>query len=100
MTQPLRTATSLACAGIEAAAHRLSCYPADLGAGVRELAEKDIMQNDQLGPAVPTDMNPNGQSFDSKFTDLVIRLIVVGFFAYLSLTLLAHALFAIVQFWK
>jgi len=47
------------------------------------------MQNDQLGPAAATDMNPNGQSFDSKFTDLVIRLIVVGLFAYLSLTLLA-----------
>ncbi len=47
------------------------------------------MQNDQLGPTAATDMNPNGQSFDSKFTDLVIRLIVVGFFAYLSLTLLA-----------
>jgi predicted PurR-regulated permease PerM len=47
------------------------------------------MQNDQLGPVAATDMNPNGQSFDSKVTDLVIRLIVVGFFAYLSLTLLA-----------
>ena len=39
----------------------------------------------------------NGQSFDAKFTDLVIRLTVVGLFAYFSLTLLAP--FAIMVIW-
>ena len=43
------------------------------------------------------DVNPGGQSFDAKFTDLVIRLIVVGLFAYFSLTLLAP--FAIMVIW-
>ena len=45
------------------------------------------MQSDQPGPTAAPDVN--GQSFDARFTDLVIKLIVVGFFAYLSLTLLA-----------
>ena len=90
MTQPLRAATPLAWADVEAAAHRLTWVSRRTwGRSVREPAGKDIMQNDQPGPTAATDMNPNGQSFDSKFTDLVIRLIVVGFFAYLSLTLLA-----------
>ena len=53
------------------------------------------MQNDQSGPTAAPDVN--GQSFDAKFTDLVIRLTVVGFFAYLSLTLLAP--FAIMVIW-
>ena len=54
------------------------------------------MQNDHSGPAAATD-DPNGQSFDAKFTDLVIRLTVVGIFAYFSLTLLAP--FAIMVIW-
>ncbi len=45
------------------------------------------MQIDQPGPTAAPDVN--GQSFDARFTDLIIKLIVVGFFAYLSLTLLA-----------
>ena len=53
------------------------------------------MQNDHSGPTAATDVN--GRSFDAKFTDLVIRLIIVGFFAYLSLTLLAP--FAIMVIW-
>ena len=55
------------------------------------------MQNDQPGPTAATGRRPDGQSFDARFTDLVIRLIVVGFFAYLSLTLLAP--FAIMVIW-
>jgi predicted PurR-regulated permease PerM len=39
----------------------------------------------------------NGRSFDAKFTDLVIRLTVVGTFTYFSLTLLAP--FAIMVIW-
>ena len=53
------------------------------------------MQNDHSGPAAATDVN--GRSFDAKFTDLVIRLTVVGIFAYFSLTLLAP--FAIMVIW-
>ena len=53
------------------------------------------MQNDQIGPVPATAID--GQSFDAKFTDLVIRLIVVGLFAYFSLTLLAP--FAIMVIW-
>jgi predicted PurR-regulated permease PerM len=55
------------------------------------------MQNDQSEPAAVTDVNHNSQSFDSKFTDLVIKLTVVGLFAYLSLTLLAP--FGIMVIW-
>lgn len=55
------------------------------------------MQNDHSAPAAGTEVNLNGQSFDEKFTDLVIRLVVVGFFAYFSLTLLAP--FAIMVIW-
>ena len=53
------------------------------------------MQNDHSGSTAATD--GNGRSFDAKFTDLVIRLIVVGIFAYFSLTLLAP--FAIMVIW-
>ena len=49
------------------------------------------------GRTAVTDVNRNGQSFDAKFTDLVIRLTVVGLFAYLSLTLLAP--FGIMIIW-
>ena len=55
------------------------------------------MQNDHSGLTAATDVNRNGQSFDSKVTDLVIRLTVVGLFAYLSLTLLAP--FVIMIIW-
>ena len=55
------------------------------------------MQNDQSGPTAATDVNRDGQSFDAKFTDLVIRLTVVGLFAYFSLTLLAP--FTIMVIW-
>ena len=53
------------------------------------------MQNDHSGPAAATDVG--GRSFDAKVTDLVIRLTVVGLFAYFSLTLLAP--FAIMVIW-
>jgi predicted PurR-regulated permease PerM len=53
------------------------------------------MQSEHSGPTSATDVN--GRSFDAKFTDLVIRLTVVGFFAYFSLTLLAP--FAIMVIW-
>jgi predicted PurR-regulated permease PerM len=56
------------------------------------------MQNDRSGLTAATDVNRNGQSFDSKVTDLVIRLTVVGLFAYLSLTLLAP--FVIMIIWS
>jgi len=55
------------------------------------------MQNDLTGVPVTTDISRDGQSFDARFTDLVIRLTIVGFFAYLSLTLLAP--FAIMVIW-
>ncbi len=55
------------------------------------------MHNDNSGPKLATGVNSHGESFDSKFTDLVIRLIVVGLFAYLSLTLLAP--FGIMAIW-
>ena len=55
------------------------------------------MHSDHPAPTAVADVNRNGQSFDSRFTDLVIRLIVVGFFAYLSLTLLAP--FGIMIIW-
>ena len=54
------------------------------------------MQNEQTGPH-RDGRRGNAQSFDAKFTDLVIRLIIVGLFAYFSLTLLAP--FAIVVIW-
>ena len=55
------------------------------------------MQNDQTVAITEAGVGVTAQSFDAKFTDLVIRLIIVGFFAYLSLTLLAP--FAIVVIW-
>jgi predicted PurR-regulated permease PerM len=53
------------------------------------------MQNDHSGPTAATE--GNDRSFDAKFTDLVIRLTVVGIFTYFSLTLLAP--FAIMVIW-
>ena len=53
------------------------------------------MQNAHSEPTAATDVN--ARSFDAKFTDLVIRLTVVGIFAYFSLTLLAP--FAIMVIW-
>jgi predicted PurR-regulated permease PerM len=53
------------------------------------------MQSDEPGPAAAPDLS--GQSLDAKIIDLIIRLIVVGFFGYLSLTLLAP--FFIVVVW-
>jgi predicted PurR-regulated permease PerM len=55
------------------------------------------MQNHHSGPIAGTDVNSNGQSFDERFTDLVIRLVVVALFAYLSFTLLAP--FGIMVIW-
>jgi predicted PurR-regulated permease PerM len=52
------------------------------------------MQNDHSGPTAVTEV---GSSFDAKVTDLVIRLTLVGIFAYFSLTLLAP--FAIMVIW-
>jgi predicted PurR-regulated permease PerM len=55
------------------------------------------MQNELTGvPAVP-DVGRDGRSFDARFTDLVIRLTLIGIFAYFSLTLLAP--FAIMVIW-
>ena len=54
------------------------------------------MQNDLAGvPATP--VGREGRSFDARFTDLVIRLAVIGLFVYFSLTLLAP--FAIMVIW-
>ena len=55
------------------------------------------MQNEQTVAITEAGVAVNVQSFDAKFTDLVIRLIIIGLFAYLSLTLLAP--FAIVVIW-
>jgi predicted PurR-regulated permease PerM len=44
-----------------------------------------------------TEVGNSGQSLDAKLTDLVIKLILIGLFAYFSLTLLAP--FAIVTLW-
>ncbi len=55
------------------------------------------MANEPLESTVVTDVNRAGQSFDARFTDLVIRLTVIGLFAYFSLTLLAP--FAIMVIW-
>ena len=55
------------------------------------------MNNDPPELTAVTDTNRSGQSFDAKFTDLVIRLTVVGLFAYFSLTLLAP--FAVMVIW-
>ena len=52
------------------------------------------MHDADSGPSAVTD---NRQSFDAKVTDLVIRLTVVGLFAYFSLTLLAP--FGIMVIW-
>ena len=54
------------------------------------------MHSDHSGPIAATDLDRGGQSFDTKFTDLV-RLAVVGLLAYLSLTLLAP--FGIMVIW-
>jgi predicted PurR-regulated permease PerM len=53
------------------------------------------MQSDHPGPVAAPSLG--SQSLDARVTDLIIRLIVVGFFAYLSLTLLAP--FFIVVVW-
>ena len=56
------------------------------------------MHTDLTGVApVAADVHRDGQSFDARFTDLVIRLTVLGVFAYFSLTLLAP--FAIMVIW-
>lgn len=55
------------------------------------------MQNDLAGVPAATAIRGEGQSFDARFTDLVIRLTIVGLFAYFSLTLLAP--FAIMVIW-
>ena len=55
------------------------------------------MNNDPPELTAVTDTSRSAQSFDAKFTDLVIRLIVVGLFAYFSLTLLAP--FAVMVIW-
>lgn len=55
------------------------------------------MHSDHPGPTGATGLDRSGESFDSRFTDLVIRLTVVGLFAYLSLTLLAP--FVIMIIW-
>jgi predicted PurR-regulated permease PerM len=55
------------------------------------------MQNEQAVVTTVTDVDGIARSFDARFTDLVIRLTVVGFFAYLSMTLLAP--FAIMVIW-
>lgn len=43
-----------------------------------------MMQDD--GSSHATEFGKLDQSFDTKFTDLLIKLIIVGFFAYFSLT--------------
>jgi predicted PurR-regulated permease PerM len=53
------------------------------------------MQTDHSGPTAALDAT--GQSLDAKVTDLVIRLAIVGIFAYFALTLLAP--FAIMVIW-
>ena len=55
------------------------------------------MQNEPNAPTTATDVDAVTRSFDARVTDLVIRLTIVGFFAYLSLTLLAP--FAIMVIW-
>jgi len=55
------------------------------------------LQNDLTGVPAATDVSRDGRSFDARFTDLVIRLTVIGLFAYFSLTLLAP--FAIMVIW-
>jgi predicted PurR-regulated permease PerM len=55
------------------------------------------MQNDLTAVPAVADVNRDGRTFDTRFTDLVIRLTVVGFFAYFSFTLLAP--FAIMVIW-
>jgi predicted PurR-regulated permease PerM len=67
------------------------------GRFVREPARRDIMQNEPTAPTTATDVDAVARSFDARVTDLVIRLTIVGFFAYLSLTLLAP--FAIMVIW-
>src|SRR6478609_907514 len=68
-----------------------------LGRSVRQPALGDMMQDYPSEPVAAAVVDRNGQSFDVKFTDLVIRLTVVGLFAYFSLTLLAP--FAIMIIW-
>ena len=55
------------------------------------------MQDDPTVIPAATDLGRDGRSFDARFTDLVIRLTVVGVFVYFSLTLLAP--FAIMVIW-
>jgi predicted PurR-regulated permease PerM len=55
------------------------------------------MQSDLAGNPAAAGVHGDDRSFEARFTDLVIRLVVVGFFAYFSLTLLAP--FAIMVIW-
>jgi predicted PurR-regulated permease PerM len=55
------------------------------------------MQNDPTAVPAGAGVDRDGRTFDARFTDLVIRLTVVGFFAYFSFTLLAP--FAILVIW-
>jgi len=56
-----------------------------------------MMNNDPPDLPAVANVDRTSQSFDAKFTDLIIRLIVVGIFAYFSLTLLAP--FAVMVIW-
>jgi predicted PurR-regulated permease PerM len=62
---------------------------------VRTAREVETMEHERSGST--DSINVNGQSFDHAVIDLAIRLTVVGFFAYLSLTLLAP--FGIMIIW-
>lgn len=55
------------------------------------------MQNDLAGVPAATAVDRDGRSLDARITDVVIRLTVVGVFAYFSLTLIAP--FAIMVIW-
>ena len=98
MTQPLRAATSLRVSGCRGSgAPPVLGSPADLGAQCSRAGKEGHHAERSNRTHGRDGRESNGQSFDAKFTDLVIRLIVVGFFAYLSLTLLAP--FAIMVIW-
>ena len=55
------------------------------------------MQFEQTTGLTAPEAGADARTFDARITDLVIRLTIVGFFAYLSLTLLAP--FAIMVIW-
>ena len=57
----------------------------------------NIMHNYRSGRRAGSDVNRISQIFDAKVTDLVIKLAVVGLFAYWSLTLIAP--FALIIVW-